>query len=679
MIASTSSPVRSVKREGKSRFGMQIRMRLALLVLFAMVPAAILLGALFWQQSRSADFVREQASLKTLGQSVKDYALSMERARSAFLDYALTGLDDRANTMTATFDEASAKLAAALERDNAGIVTAILAPLKDLNLKLARDTKTLIERRRLTGFETSGTSGGLRGELIKKGNLLEGTLRRLSMQSLSSSDMFKTMAAAAAMRRHEARYVATLDSVIEGELLVQLDKVSRSVTTLNLLNEDKALLAKLTRDYQAAFDAWKIEAVASASMVESVDRFFTTVAPIIDASRTALVETENEVSEVASAADVQASRLSLIVVSASFILSLLFAFMTARRIEGPLQQTRIAMNAIAAGGTAVTITHKERGDEIGQMARALEQLRDGVRERETLARQQIEAASLTSQRGEQVEAAANAFRLSMSEASNRLSAAIRALNESSDSMRNNANELSGKARISGSAADSTKFKAQSVAAATEQMSISGKEIASQIGRSAEVAKTSADQALETREALTTLTGSAGQVGAAIGLISRIAQQTNLLALNATIEAARAGEAGRGFAVVAAEVKQLATETSRAAEEIAGTISSMQDASAEAIMSFDMLMSGIGQLREAADAISSAAHEQEMSIGSIAETMAMLSADAQSGADAAGEAEKSVQATVDVAASIDNMSADLTEIIVHLEDDVRVFVETLNAA
>ena len=136
-------------------------------------------------------------------------------------------------------------------------------------------------------------------------------------------------------------------------------------------------------------------------------------------------------------------------------------------------------------------------------------------------------------------------------------------------------------------------------------------------------------------AIDALEEAGSRVAGFVSTIQEIAEQTNLLALNAAIEAARAGEQGRGFAVVAGEVRQLATESSTSASEVAGVVQQTAAAIAEVR---ERLRSGSGRIAGVGDVASAGGQSLGMLVSGLERTVAFverISGDVERQAEALG--------------------------------------------
>jgi methyl-accepting chemotaxis protein len=161
---------------------------------------------------------------------------------------------------------------------------------------------------------------------------------------------------------------------------------------------------------------------------------------------------------------------------------------------------------------------------------------------------------------------------------------------------------------------------ESVAAGSEQMSASIREISETMVKSKDAAGHAVDQVCTANVQADRLNSAAHAMEGIVELIADITSQINLLALNATIESARAGEAGRGFAVVAGEVKSLADQAKQATARISTEIMSLNGIAEEVVSALNGIRSAIDHVSEFVSSTAAAVEEQNVVTGDMSANM-----------------------------------------------------------
>ena len=350
-----------------------------------------------------------------------------------------------------------------------------------------------------------------------------------------------------------------------------------------------------------------------------------------------------------------------------------------RAVARPLTEITRVTEAVAGGTSTVSIPYGERHDEIGALARSIAVFQETMQRNVELNRVVSEEGMARGRRQEEVAAEIARFGNDIERTVTELvTSAERMLGASAnlaDAADGASNRTAGAAMASGEASANVR----DIASAAEELAASVEEINRQVAQSSTIAGKAVGEADRTNVEIKALDDAAKRIGDVVKLITAIAEQTNLLALNATIEAARAGEAGRGFAVVASEVKALAGQTAKAADEISTHISGMQEATVRSVDAIAGIQRTIREVGEITETIAAAVTEQGAATQEIARSADIASKRTGDTADEVSRVSEATDETRKEAATVKQVAESLGTVARSIRNQVDGFLQKLRAA
>ncbi|MDV7339451.1 methyl-accepting chemotaxis protein [Terasakiella sp. A23] len=356
------------------------------------------------------------------------------------------------------------------------------------------------------------------------------------------------------------------------------------------------------------------------------------------------------------------------------IASGLLLILLGRSIVNPISRMTDAMAKLAGGDKEIEIPATERSDEVGGMAKAVLVFKDNMIRADELALETDRTNQGSRDRAVKRKEMIRLFDDKIGSVLDEVVASLNTMAEMSKEMKNSTTQTLGRSeQVTQSSATASQNIAE-IASVADELASSISEISEQVNYSSKKSSEGVQQATNTGTTVEELSVAAEKIGEVAGLITDIAEQTNLLALNATIEASRAGEAGKGFAVVASEVKNLATQTSAAIDDIQKYINDIQSATHDTVTSIQNISSSISEIDQVNATIAAAVEEQAAATGNIARNIDVSAQSVQEVDGFIGSMQQDVTSSCTVADNVKEGVEDIDQQFTNLKKEIEHFLK-----